>query len=408
MDVETWPADSVDLDRAVLALSDALDFIGVDDVGHGHRVALMSVAVARELGWEGEAIHDLLWAGLLHDCGVSTTREHKVLVDEIDWEGSRGHSIRGADFLASVPSLAHLAPVVREHHTHWEDLRHSGLAPDQALAANIIYLTDRADAVRAMGMAPGREVAECLEAHAGTRFAPQAVAVLRDLAAREVFWFIQDDPALHERIAEIASSQDPRRADMAEIKAIATMFGHIIDAKSPYTERHSIGVSRAARLLGHLFGRAPDVLDRIEIAGLLHDLGKLRIPDQLIEKQGPLSADERRTMARHSFDTWEVLRHVFGEGDISQWAAFHHEAMSWQGYPFHRDGEDLPLEARIVAVADVFQALAQKRPYRTPLSAEEIAGILDGMVFGGKLDRDVVLVLKNNMDACLMAALSSE
>jgi HD-GYP domain-containing protein (c-di-GMP phosphodiesterase class II) len=193
-----------------------------------------------------------------------------------------------------------------------------------------------------------------------------------------------------------------------DIKALAAMFGRIIDAKSPYTERHSQGVARVARRMGAHFGLSPDALDIIEVAALLHDLGKLRIPDELLEKTGPLTAEERRRMARHAFDTFEVLRRVFGDGPVAQWAAFHHEYVSGQGYPFHREGDDLPLEARIIAVADVLQALAQKRPYRQPLGPDEIAGILDGMVFAGKLDRGVVDAVKADMAACRAEALAEE
>ncbi|MEW5726471.1 MAG: HD domain-containing phosphohydrolase, partial [Pseudomonadota bacterium] len=380
---------SVDLDRAVLALSDALDFIGVDEIGHGHRVGLMAAMVAEGLGWPPERVRDILRAGLLHDCGVSSTREHRHLVDELTWDGEGAHCERGFAYLSAVPPLAYLAPVVREHHTPWAALVRRGVDRDTALAANLVYLCDRADAVHQRGVGEGRPVLDVLNRYRDSHFAPELLAAFAEEARTEAFWFVQEDPTLRERVRELMTAGAPEPMSVVEIKALAAMFGRIIDAKSPFTERHSVGVARVARRLGIRFALSPDALDMIEVAALLHDLGKLRIPDELLEKTGPLTADERRRMARHAFDTHEVLRRVFGEGPVAEWAALHHEYVSGQGYPFHREGDDLPLEARIIAVADVLQALAQKRPYRQPLGPGEIATILDGMVFAGKLDKGV-------------------
>lgn len=398
----------VDLDRIILALSDALDFIGVDEVGHGHRVALMAHMCAEALEWDAAERHRVVRAGLLHDCGVSSTREHRSLVNEIMWEGEHAHCERGFTYLGAVPPLAYLAPIVLEHHTPWAHLCHRGVDRQVALAANLIYLVDRADAVRARGVAEGRPIIDVLTRYEGTHFAPELMAVFRELAVREAFWFVQEEPSLRERVAEALRGAPPLPVGMAEIKSIAAMFGRIIDAKSPYTERHSLGVAQVARRLGRGFGLPAQVLDLLEVSALLHDLGKLRIPDELLDKQGPLTAEERRRMARHAFDTYEVLRRAFGDGVIAQWAAFHHEYVSGQGYPFHMENGALPLEARIIAVADVLQALAQRRPYRQPLGTPEIVAILDGMVFGGKLDREVVEAVKADLDGCWKDAVAQE
>ncbi|MGE5517889.1 MAG: HD-GYP domain-containing protein [Bacteroidota bacterium] len=398
----------VDLDQVILALSDSLDFIGVDETGHGHRVALMAEMCAEALEWDVATRRQLVRAGLLHDCGVSSTREHRSLVNEIMWEGEHAHCERGFAYLGGVPPLAALAPVVLEHHTPWGDLLHRGVDPAVASAANLIFLVDRADAVRARGVAEGRPIIDVLSRYEGSHFAPELMAVFRELAVREAFWFVQEEPSLRERVAQSLRDAPPVRLSMAEIKAVAAMFGHIIDAKSPYTERHSVGVARVARRLGQGFGLPPTTLDLLEVAAMLHDLGKLRVPDELLEKQGPLSAEERRRMARHAFDTYEVLRRAFGDGVVAQWAAFHHEYVSGQGYPFHLENGSLPLEARIIAVADVLQALAQRRPYRQPLALPEIVAILDGMVFGGKLDREVVEAVKGNLEDCWKDAVALE
>jgi len=109
-------------------------------------------------------------------------------------------------------------------------------------------------------------------------------------------------------------------------------------------------------------------------------------------------------MERHSFETYQILRHVPGLEKIAEWAAFHHEALNGHGYPFRRSAETLSWEARIVAVADVFQALAQTRPYRGPQSLEEISSILEEFVARGVLDPDIVAIARDDLDGSLRAA----
>jgi HD-GYP domain-containing protein (c-di-GMP phosphodiesterase class II) len=147
-----------------------------------------------------------------------------------------------------------------------------------------------------------------------------------------------------------------------------------------------------------------DSLAQVEIAGLMHDVGKLCVPDEIVEKPARLTPVEFSVMERHSFETWQILRHVPGLETIAEWAAFHHEALNGRGYPFRHKGGRLSMEARIVAVADVFQALAQERPYRGAQPAGEIRGILEGFVADGVLDGDVVAVASQDFEASWFAA----
>lgn len=143
----------------------------------------------------------------------------------------------------------------------------------------------------------------------------------------------------------------------------------------------------------------------LELAGLLHDIGKLRQPDMLLDKPGRLTEEEYAHIQRHSFDTYSILRNIKGLEKITQWAALHHERVDGSGYPYHLHDIGLALEARIVAVADVFQALAQNRPYRDSLQPDAIMAILDEMVDDGKLDRAVVGCVDAHLQTCWKVAL---
>jgi HD-GYP domain-containing protein (c-di-GMP phosphodiesterase class II) len=189
-----------------------------------------------------------------------------------------------------------------------------------------------------------------------------------------------------------------------ELRSLVHVFSNIVDAKSPYTKQHSDGVANLARYIGSLFELPQETCELLELVGLLHDVGKLRVPDALLEKPGELSEAETIIMRRHCFDTYSILKNIRGLERVSLWALQHHERMDGTGYPNHTKGGDLSLEARIIAVSDVFQALAQERPYRGPLEKVVIMALLKLEAEEGKLDEKVVAVVEANLDACWRAA----
>jgi len=191
----------------------------------------------------------------------------------------------------------------------------------------------------------------------------------------------------------------------AEFKQCAEIFARIIDAKSPYTQRHSRGVSRLARHLAERLGFDAVTCEKIEVAGLLHDIGKLQIPDEIIEGPNALTPHEFDIMKSHSYGTLQVLKRLPAIEELAQWAAFHHETPDGHGYPFKVGGSALPMEARIINVADIFQALAQERPYRKPMAPEEIMAILQERADLGRADPQVVAEVAADLLNCHRIAL---
>jgi HD-GYP domain-containing protein (c-di-GMP phosphodiesterase class II) len=400
----------LDLREVIYVLSGVFDFVGVTDVLHGKRVAHMAMAVGRALGLDQDRLDDLFEAALIHDAGVSTTREHDKLISqysflEVDW-----HCVRGQDLFLRFAPMAHLAPIIAYHHTAWSRLRNAdnGLTRDTRLAANIIHLVDRVDALlaRQPGVDPALMrpcVLEILE-HTGQDFAPEVLEAFRTVSAREAFWFGLDADALAVELAPHARHGHTRILSSSELTELATLFASIVDAKSPFTAEHSAGVGHLSAHLAARAGLDADVCERIEIAALLHDIGKLRIPDAILDKPGPLDARERATMNRHAYYTYLILTQITGFDEIAVWAAFHHENPSGGGYPFGESGAGLPLEARIVAVADVFQALAQARPYRDAMKPDRIMGILGSLARENRLDGDLVALIDEDLDTCWRVA----
>lgn len=399
-----------DLRQAIYALSDSLDLVGVDDVAHGKRVGVMAAECAREIGWSDADVQFAFDLGLLHDIGVSSTAMHQHLVGEFDWAGSQGHAVAGYQLLREFAPLARLASPIRHHHTRWDAMTAQGVPPEVAAAANLILLVDRVDAIAGHYHGAGRAlqhrkaIQQEIVQRQGSYFDPRWVEVFLSVSEHEAFWLQLESRGLHSYLMAMQGVGEPFAATHAEFRALAEIFSRIVDAKSPFTVTHSRGVARVARSLGEALGVPPDQCEKLEIAGLLHDLGKLRVPDRILDKPGRLDDEERTLMRSHSFETWQILRHIRGFEDIAAWAAYHHEAPGGTGYPFGVDAATLPLEARILRVADIFQAMVQDRPYRAGLDRAAVAGFMTAQRARGFIDAEVTESLLARLDSMYAAA----
>ena len=127
-------------------------------------------------------------------------------------------------------------------------------------------------------------------------------------------------------------------------------------------------------------------------------------PDGVLDKPGPLNDAEFAIIERHTFETWQILRRVRAFDKVAEWASFHHESIDGHGYPFHRQGKEIPVQARIVAVADVFQAMAQDRPYRSTVGPDGVRAVLEQMAAVKHLDATIITCVEANFAACWEAA----
>ncbi len=400
-----------DLRQVIYALSDALDLVGVDDVAHGKRVGIMAAECAQGLGLSPAQRTYLFDLGILHDIGVSTTTMHQHLVEEFDWAGSQHHAIVGHDLLYRFAPLAAMALPIRYHHTRWDKMAALGVPAEVAQAANLILLVDRVDALAAPYYATGKvlmhrlHIQDEIRQRSGTYFAPELVEVFLRVSQHEAFWLLLEPRAVASYLRDMQASSLPYHASMADLHQLAEIFSRIVDAKSPFTAEHSIGVARVARRLAQRLGLAPKQCDKLEIAGLLHDLGKLRVPDAILDKPGKLTDDERLVINTHSFETLQILRNIRGFEDIALWAAYHHEEAHGSGYPFGvSGGTALPFEARILRAADIFQAMVQDRPYRAGLSRDAVTNFMRQLQAQNRLEPEIADALLSDIDAMVRVA----
>ncbi len=403
----------IDLRQLVLLIASAVDLVGVDDVLHGRRVAIIAVECAKQLGWDQAAQYHLFDAGLLHDIGVSSTRMHRTLVNELDWGGADLHCECGYRRLKEFKPLANIAPIVRYHHSHWEDIQKGDINPSIALFSNIIYLADRVDVSAIPYYSDNslllhvQEICALINRYRGNFFAPELVDAFQEAAHAEAFWLILNQDFILQYIIEMSQYSEKQQIGLDDLKKFALIIAEIVDAKSHFTTEHSLGVARVTRLIAKHIGISGNRLDLLEVAALLHDIGKLQIPDEVLESPLKLTPLERVFMKKHSFATYQILKRVSGFEDLARWASQHHESLNGTGYPFHMLDGEVPMEARIIKVADIYQALAQNRPYRKALPAYEILDHLRNLQSDNEVDSVLVDFVAQNLESCHMAACGS-
>ena len=175
-----------------------------------------------------------------------------------------------------------------------------------------------------------------------------------------------------------------------KIFEIASTLAGAIDAKDPYTKDHSTSVSRFSEALARAINLPETEVERIKLGALLHDVGKIGIPETILKKDGPLSDDEWKIMKQHpSIGAEKVLMPNPALRDLIPIVKYHHERIDGKGYPEGLKSEDIPLAARVVAIADTYHALISDRPYRKGMDIEKALSILEDGA-GSQWDADLV------------------
>ncbi|WP_104035866.1 HD-GYP domain-containing protein [Vibrio jasicida] len=400
----------VDLKQALIWVARALDYVGVDDSHHSHRVAYIAYQCALALGWDNHQAELCYFAGMVHDCGVSETREHMMLLEQLVPQDAKAHCIRGYHTLKQCRLLAQFATPILYHHTHWDELDQIDIPPFEKNVAALLYLADRLDFMRAHYVTNCHSdlvtlheelIAECVLVNAGTLFHPEMCRAMVKLIMTDAFWFAMESEHI-ETIGMQFENIDwlQKQLSIEDLTSLGLFLARIVDAKSSFTYQHSQKVAELSRYLAKKMGLDEHEQEMIFIAGLVHDIGKLKTPDEILHKEGPLDKQEYTRIKRHTIDTELALHKVFPNAKIAEWASNHHERLDGSGYPYHKTAEALDVPSRIIAVVDVFQALSQDRPYRGRMTLQEIAIIMGEQVDSGKLCADVYQVLWSNRQAC--------
>jgi len=388
----------VNLGNLLLTLSEAMDLSNPTISQHQYRTAYIALEIACYAGIRDDRLENIFTASLLHDIGALTVEE-KILLHNNEAEDEELHTVRGEILLNRIPWLKGISKIVRNHHRDWKDWD-DGLENPVVMASQIIYLSDyierQIDRSRYI-LHQTEDIVDIVRKLQDGRVNEKIVSYFIDISKREDFWLDLVNPRLYSVLLHNGPFHN-RPVALDDILLISNLYRDLIDFKSPYTATHTSGVAECASKLSELFGFADIDIKYMRIAGNLHDIGKLLIPNSIIEKPGKLTAHEYAIMRCHSYYTYHTIDSIGGLHRIAEWAAYHHERLDGSGYPFHYSGDEISTGARIMAVADVFTALIEDRPYRKGLDEYQIHKIIKNQADNNLLDKKVVELLFDNFN----------
>tara|TARA_Y100001956_G_scaffold81064_1_gene97657 strand:+ start:215 stop:1492 length:1278 start_codon:yes stop_codon:yes gene_type:complete len=409
---------SIDLRQVLFEMACALDAVGVDDIHHGHRVAYIAYSCAQRMGWSEEKAQIVFSLGLIHDCGVAQANERSALLESMVPKDTISHCMKGYELLRACPPLASLALPILHHHTWWCDLATAtGISDEDKQFAALLFISDRVDYLHAnycpdsygnVTQSSRGVISQELLSNASIMFEPNQVQHMVELLDSDDFWFSMDSRYI-ENLAYRFEAVPFFSTHLAleETIAVAELFAQVVDAKSSFTFEHSRNVAKLTEFLGYQLGYSNRVQRMLYLAGLVHDIGKLKTPVDILHKPSLLTEEEYVCIRRHATDTRHALIKMFRCQEVIDWASNHHERLDGSGYPLGKMADQLDQPSRIVAVADVFQALTQSRPYRKGLDLNKAMSILQDLVDDYKLDATVFHCLKTHSIQCYDISIGS-
>jgi putative nucleotidyltransferase with HDIG domain len=416
------PSCPIRLSEVIGGLSCALDITEGEPEGHARRSCLVGMRLAEELGLDADTRSHLFYALLLKDAGCSANSARMAALfgaddhvakrtsKRVDWagvlpaflwsvrtvapggtrrerlerlraikdEGEVTRSLmqarcdRGAEIALLLGLHPQTAEAIRALDEHWD-----GRGQPRGLRRTEIPLLGRilclAQTVEIFHAAGGVEAAwRVARRRSGGWFDPELVAVLGAMRKDAAFW-----STLREGDVSVWEPEDRLlAADDARLDRIAYAFAGVVDVKSPWTYQHSDRTCVLAVALAAALGADDATLTALRRAALLHDIGKLAISNRILDKPGRLTRAEFAKVRRHPLVSAEILVSVPGLRDLAAVAAAHHERLDGRGYPYGLTADELTMPMRMLAVADVYEALTSERPYRPAMSTEDALAIV--------------------------------
>lgn len=371
------------LNQCLEALGLVLEFNTKDFLSHQHaiRVAEGCVLIGEKLGLGPRVLQKMYYAGLLHDVGKISI-DPKLLakkgkLSDEEFAIIKEHTQQGSRIIATLPGMSELALWIRWHHEWWNGRGY----PDKLIGneipveVQILSVIDCFDSLQTPRpdrdrLSPKAAYDIILEGN-GSHFNPDILNLVLELIEERTLVPGKSS----ERFLELKrkyidlpfSNIDGTHGQVSGISGlypILRLFARVIDAKHKYTRGHSTRVSVLSKLIAERIGLRPEELALVEVAGLLHDAGKVSVPVEILDKPGKPSDEEWEVIKGHPERSLDILSAIPALSNIATLSAAHHEKHDGTGYPKRLKGEEIPLLAQIISVADTYDAITSTRAYR--------------------------------------------
>lgn len=380
----------------IRAFANAMNLISPELENHHERVAYLAYTLADTMGLSSKQKRIAAYGALLHDIG-SVMAEGQLSLLDLEMK-PRYLAKSGSVLLKKSPLTSSLSDIIGDSQTPWESLKKSMFTIGKSfLIPQIIHLADAVSLLFKEGEPVLNQlpfIRECIYQVGEKKFHPEVLKAFDELCGLEAVWMnlLYYPQSMLEQVFE------NHEVSLEEALELTEFMSHIIDFRSPFTAMHSAGVAQTAECLAKAFGMSAEECRMMRLAGHLHDIGKLKIPKEILEKPGKLTDSEFNVMKEHVYYTYVILKDISGFEQITDWAALHHEKLNGKGYPFHLEPERIPLGSRIMAVADIFSAITEERPYRKGMGREQVFDVLRGDVEKGALSGSIVELLLDNYE----------
>ena len=392
------------------AFSYALDCIEAELVHisnkHGKRVAYMSVNMAKKMNIKQEALQDLAMCALLHDNALTQYIYEEFQNDltknqpkELNAKQIGIHCLYGEENIKLLPFHNDIKNVILYHHENADGTGPFGKNYQEVpLFSRIIHLCDIVDSVCERKESTNDEkwqfIQNFLNQQRNLLFDYQCVDAFLEAFSKEEFIKIRSNQFEEELWKSIPRNK--YSCNQKVCQNIVEFFTKIIDYKSEFTSRHSLGVAQKVEKLAKIMNYKEEDVQKIYLAGAFHDIGKMAVGNDILEKPARLTDEEYDKMKNHAGYTYLILSEVHDFEEIRDWAAFHHEKLDGSGYPFGKTGKDLNEPERMMACIDIYQALTEPRPYKEGMSHEKACQIMEDMVKKGQIDGRITKIIQES------------
>ena len=394
------PPMHVNLFDLLAPLAKTFDLMDPAIADHSTNVAYWVFRLANELGLPEDEVRELVVAGMLHDIGAFSLHDRLGLM-QFEGERRMEHAMAGYLLLRGFPPFARVADMVRFHHLPWHDgggTLHDGV--NVPMGSHLIHLADRVSVIlpRQRNVL-GHVGAICsrIREQAGRTFVPEHVDALERIGHKDHVWLEAVSGDLS-HILQKALAPHAQELDLSGLVSFSRLLCRVIDFKSEFTATHTTGLAATSVVLAKHLGFSDEDCTLMQISAYLHDLGKLAVPTEILEKPSRLNESEWHVMRSHVYYTYQILEPIDAFRVITSWSALHHERLDGKGYPFSYTAEQIPMGARILGVVDVFVGITEDRPYRAGMGADEAREVLARMAERSELDATVVTALLDRYD----------
>nr|WP_320026135.1 HD domain-containing phosphohydrolase [uncultured Acetobacterium sp.] len=385
----------VSLLELTLQLSRASDMVSPELNNHQRLVAYITFNLGEALNFDEKKLNEVSVAAVLHDIGGLSMQE-RINVLKFEAINPHQHARIGWLLLKDYREFTEIARIIKFHHVDWRDgeglvFNGEAVMPE----SHLIHLADRIATLIARDekiINQKDRIYKKIESASGQKFKPEYVKAFERLKEKEFFWYDLESISNGRRYYKRIKFKD-QCLNIDELIGITKLFARVIDFRSNFTAVHSEGVSAVAKRLAQHFNCDELTCKKIQAAGYVHDIGKLTVPTEILEKPGALSKEEFDVIKEHTYHTYVLLFQVKGLEEINEYASMHHERLDGTGYPFKLEAKDLSLGARIMAVADIFTAVSENRPYRKGMQKEAVVEVLRKMSIENKIDKSIVETL---------------